>query len=211
MSALGRQYFFLGAARSATAKRDGATCPRRSPKGAGTSPSPNRMRMLCSAQSRLSHDYDWKEAGEQFRLAKASESLAVSSRSVCRCPIYRRWDDSGKLSNSREKAHCARSAEYSLAYGVKCVHTLVAEMYEPCDCRGTNALLEFDDRATYGAHSVIAFSHFFQGKLAEAREPAEEAFHRAPGTPWPREFRWPSGAEPARTSGRRNYWQRCAG
>jgi tetratricopeptide (TPR) repeat protein len=42
--------------------------------------------------------------------------------------------------------------------------------------------LEFDERHIV-AHSVIALAYFFQGKLAEAREWAQEAFHRTPLNP----------------------------
>ena len=40
-------------------------------------------------------------------------------------------------------------------------------------------VLEFDD-TNYLVYGVIGLSHFFQGKLSEAREPAEEAFRQAP-------------------------------
>lgn len=42
--------------------------------------------------------------------------------------------------------------------------------------------LEFDERHI-AAHSLIALAYFFQGKLAEARKWAEEAFHRTPLNP----------------------------
>jgi hypothetical protein len=43
-------------------------------------------------------------------------------------------------------------------------------------------VLEFDERHI-AAHSLIALAHFFQGKLAEGREWAEEAFRRTPLNP----------------------------
>jgi hypothetical protein len=43
-------------------------------------------------------------------------------------------------------------------------------------------VLEFDERHN-SAHSVIALAHFFQRKLPEAREWAEEAFRRTPLNP----------------------------
>ena len=39
---------------------------------------PSLWRMPCSAKLPQLHDYDWKEADEQFALARASESVSLS-------------------------------------------------------------------------------------------------------------------------------------
>ena len=51
-------------------------------------------------------------------------------------------------------------------------------MYEPAIVEARKAL-DLDDK-NYSAHMMIALSYFFQGKPAEAREPAEEAVRMAP-------------------------------
>jgi tetratricopeptide (TPR) repeat protein len=58
---------------------------------------------------------------------------------------------------------------------------LFAEMYERAIIEALKEL-QFDERHL-AAHSLIALAYFFQGKLAEAREWAEEAFHRTPLNP----------------------------
>ena len=58
---------------------------------------------------------------------------------------------------------------------------LCAGMYETAIAEARKAL-ELDD-GTYVPHLVIALSYFFQGKLAQAREPAEEALRIAPWEP----------------------------
>ena len=51
-------------------------------------------------------------------------------------------------------------------------------MYEPAIVEARKAL-KLDDRS-YLPPYVIALSYFFQGKMAEAQEAAEEAFRIAP-------------------------------
>ena len=58
---------------------------------------------------------------------------------------------------------------------------LFAEMYERAIVEAQKAL-EFEGR-NIAAHSLIALVHFLQGKLAEARESAEEAIRRTPFEP----------------------------
>jgi len=58
---------------------------------------------------------------------------------------------------------------------------LLAEMYERAIVEAQR-VLEFDERHI-AAHSLIALAHFFQGKLPEAREWAEEALRRTPLNP----------------------------
>jgi hypothetical protein len=56
-----------------------------------------------------SHDYDWKEAEEEFRLARASESLPADRLRPMQPSIYCRWDDSKKRSKSgRKPSHKTR-------------------------------------------------------------------------------------------------------
>ena len=67
----------------------------------------------------------------------------------------------------------------NMAYRGWHLHILLsAEMYERVIVEAQNEL-EFTERHI-AAHSQIALAHFFQGKLAEARESAEEAFRQTP-------------------------------
>jgi tetratricopeptide (TPR) repeat protein len=55
---------------------------------------------------------------------------------------------------------------------------LCAEMYEPAMVEARKALTLDDNNPV--SHWTIALTHFVQGRLAEAREPAEEAFRQLP-------------------------------
>jgi hypothetical protein len=46
------------------------------------------------------HDYDWKEADKQFKLARASESVLLSVRHLYATFYLSPWDDSRKLCNT---------------------------------------------------------------------------------------------------------------
>jgi serine/threonine-protein kinase len=123
-----------------------------------------------------SHDYDWKEAGEQFRQARASEPLSPSVYDLYAMSYLAPLGRFDEAIEQQEKA-IAQDPLNMFWRTRKCMLLLYAEMYEPAII-GARKVLEVDDR-DFLCHSVIALGNFFQGKLADAREPAEEAFHRA--------------------------------
>jgi tetratricopeptide (TPR) repeat protein len=121
------------------------------------------------------HDYDWKEAEEQFKLARASEPV---SPSVCNKYAGFYLTPLGRFEEALQESEKAIAQDpLNMAYRGWHLHILLsAEMYERTIVEAQNEL-EFDERHI-AAHSQIALAHFFQGKLAEAREWAEEAFRR---------------------------------
>lgn len=126
------------------------------------------------------HDYDWNEAGEQFRLATASESVPPHVRDVY---AFMYFLPLGRFQEAiQEHAKAIADDPLNAVWRTRQAFTfLCAEMYEPAIAAAQKAL-ELDDR-TYNPHWMIAVSYFLQGKLAEAREPAEEAFRIAPWFP----------------------------
>ena len=121
------------------------------------------------------HDYDWKEAEEQFRLARASESLPPVVHDMYALFYLLPLGRFEEAIQEQAKA-IAQDPLNTRWRAAQALTLLCAEMYEPAIVEARKAL-ELDDRS-YLAHLVIALSYFFQGKLAEAREPAEEAFRR---------------------------------
>jgi serine/threonine-protein kinase len=126
------------------------------------------------------HDYDWKEADEQFKLARASDSVPPS--------VHHMYAGSylSPLGRFEEALHLmerviAQDPLNMLYRGRQQLILLFAEMYERAIIEAQK-VLEFDERHI-AAHSLIALAHFFQGKLAEAREWAEQAFRRTPLNP----------------------------
>jgi eukaryotic-like serine/threonine-protein kinase len=120
------------------------------------------------------HEYDWKEAEEQFRLAMASESL----------PGYvRLWYSTFYLSPLgrfeeaiREDAKAVEEDPLNAYLRTRQPWRLFqAGRYELATVEARKAL-EFGG----SANLVLAMSYFAQGKFAEAREPAEEAYRNAP-------------------------------
>ncbi len=124
------------------------------------------------------HDYDWKEAEQQFRLARRSEFLPPDVHAwyaYCYLLPLGRFEEA-----IQECAKAVAQDPLNAGWRGNQVFVLVlAEMYEPAIAEARKAM-ELDDK-TQGCHWAIALSYFLQGKLAEAREPAEEAFRM---TPW---------------------------
>jgi TolB-like protein/tetratricopeptide (TPR) repeat protein/predicted Ser/Thr protein kinase len=124
-----------------------------------------------------SYDYDWKEAEEQFRLAKASEPLPPYVHDM-RAHFYLlplgRFEEALQ---ERMKA-IAQDPLNALWHAHQAFTFLCAEMYELAVVEARKAL-ELDDRI-YVPQWVIALSYFFQGKRVHAQESAEEAFRLAP-------------------------------
>jgi serine/threonine-protein kinase len=131
-------------------------------------------------QLAASHDYDWKEAEDQFKLARASGALTPGGHNEYAnyylLPL-------GRFEEAlQERAKAIAQDPLNPAWrGLQALTLLWSEMYQPAIAEARKAL-ELDD-PSYLPHYVIALCYFFQGKLAEARESAEEAFRRAPWHP----------------------------
>jgi TolB-like protein/Tfp pilus assembly protein PilF len=124
-----------------------------------------------------SHDYDWKKAEEQFRLAKGSEGFQPDVHTLYANVYLLPLGRFEEALQERAKA-IARDPLNGAWHGLKALTLLFAEMYESAIAEARKAL-ELDN-PTYLPHTVLALSYFSQGKLAEARESAEEAFRMAP-------------------------------
>ena len=81
------------------------------------------------------HDYDWKEAEEQFRLATASEPLPPDVHdmyAVCYLLPLGRFEEA--IARAGE-SHRTRPAEHSARLGSRRLRSLMRGMYERCHCR----------------------------------------------------------------------------
>ncbi len=123
-----------------------------------------------------SHDYDWKEAEEQFRLARVSESLPPDVHAWCALfyslPMGRFEEAIQGLAKAIAQDPLNRPWRAHLGFTLFC-----AEMYERAIAEARK-IEELEDH--YQPHMLMALSYCFQGKPAEAREPAEEAVRMAP-------------------------------
>ena len=155
------------------------------------------------------HDYDWKEAEEQFRLARASEPVAPNvRRSVCPVLFVAVGTIRGSDPGAGE-SHCARPAERSVARASG-LYIPLGRNVRTGDCRSAEGARPRRQQL-YGLTMAIALSYFFQGKRAEAREQAEEAFRIAPWKLWLWDS-WPAfWRKPVKRSGRRNCSQHSRG
>jgi TolB-like protein/Tfp pilus assembly protein PilF len=126
------------------------------------------------------YDYDWKEADEQFARARASESVSLSVHDVYAASYL---SPLGRFEEALQQTEqvIAQDPLNMLCRGRQVRILMLAEMYERAIVESQKAL-EFDERHN-SAHSMIALAHFFQGRLPEAREWAEEAFRRTPLNP----------------------------
>ena len=124
-----------------------------------------------------SYDYDWKEADEQFGLARASEPLPPYVHDM-RAHFYLLPLGQFEEALQERMRAIAQDPLNALWHAHQAFTLLCAEMYELAVVEARKAL-ELDDRI-YVAHWVIALSYFFQGKRVDAQEPAEEAFRLAP-------------------------------
>jgi TolB-like protein/Tfp pilus assembly protein PilF/predicted Ser/Thr protein kinase len=126
------------------------------------------------------HDYDWKEAEEQFRLARASESFPPDVRmgyAMFYLLPLGRFEEA-----MQEGAKAIAQDPLNSTWRARQTWTLLcAEMYELAIVEARKTLELDDGHRT--AHLAIALSYFFQGKPAESRQSAEEAFRVAPWNP----------------------------
>jgi tetratricopeptide (TPR) repeat protein len=126
------------------------------------------------------HDYDWKEADEQFKLAKLARTSESVSPSVHYMYAGHYLSPLGRFEEALQQAEkvIAQDPLNMLFRGRHLLILPFAEMYERAIVEAKR-MLEFDEKQP-GAHSLTALAHFFLGKLREAREWAEEAFRWAP-------------------------------
>jgi eukaryotic-like serine/threonine-protein kinase len=174
-SALGNLYFFLGYFFLRPMIEMAPLARAEARKALELLPSDPIAHVVLGATAAL-HDFDWKEAEEQFRVARASEPVPPFVHlmyALCLLPLGR--FEEAIQERAKLIAQDPLNAQWraSQALGFFC-----AEMYEPAIIEARKAL-EFDNRNSLG-HTVIALSYFSQGKLAEAREAAEEAYRLAP-------------------------------
>src|SRR5262249_17999786 len=175
-SALGSQYFFLGALGSRPLSELIPLARAEAWKALELLPSEPVAHTVLGAIA-VVHDYDWKEADEQFKLPRASESVSPSVHNMY-AGFY--LSPLGRFEEALQQSEkvIAQDPLNMLCRGRQLSILLLAEMYERAIVEGQK-VLEFDERSI-AVHSLIAVAHFFQGQLAEAREWAEEAFRRTP-------------------------------
>jgi serine/threonine-protein kinase len=174
-SALGYQYFLLGWVGSRMSEMI-PLARAEAWKALDLLPSEPIAHAMLGAIAAV-HDYDWKEADERFKLARASESVSPSVHHMY-TGFY--LSPLGRFEEALELAEkvIAEDPLNMLCRWSELRILLFAEMYERAIVEAQK-VLEFDERHIV-AHSLIGLAHFFQGKLAEAHEWAEEAFRRTP-------------------------------
>jgi tetratricopeptide (TPR) repeat protein len=178
-SALGLQYFFAGNAGLRPLSEMIPLARAEAWKALELLPSEPLAHAVLGAIAAV-HDYDWREADEQFKLARASESVSSSVHHMY-SGFY--LSALGRFEEALQHSEKIIAQDpLNLLYRGSQLRILVfAEMYERAIVEAQK-VLQFDE-ARIAAHSFIALAHFFQGKLAEAREWAEEGFRRTPLNP----------------------------
>jgi serine/threonine-protein kinase len=178
-SALGYQYFLLGAVGLRPMIEMAPLARAEARRALDLLPSEPMAHAVLGAVAAL-HDYDWTEAEEHSKLVRASESLAPEVHdfyALFYLSPLGRFDEA-----IQERAKAITQDPLNARWRARQGFTLLcAERYEPAIVEAQKAL-ELDDRS-FWPHYVIAMSYFSQGKLVEAREPAEEAFRLAPWHP----------------------------
>jgi serine/threonine protein kinase len=127
-----------------------------------------------------SHDYDWKEAGERFRQARAFKPLPPFVRAIY---ANQYLSPLGRFEEAlKEFAQVIAHDPLNVFWRSIHASTLLnAGMYERALIEARK-VLELDD-TNYIANFYIAHCFMKQGKLKEALESEEAAFRRAPW--WP--------------------------
>jgi TolB-like protein/tetratricopeptide (TPR) repeat protein/predicted Ser/Thr protein kinase len=175
-SALARQYFRLGALDLCPLSEMMPLARSEALKALELLPSEPTARAVLGAIAG-SYEYEWEEAGQQFRLALATEPLPPEVHDLYAVYYLLPLGRFKETIEQQAKAN-AHDPLNVLWRSNQFLSLLGAEMYERAILEARK-VLEFDDR-NYVAQFVIASGLFFQGKLAEAREPAEDAFRLAP-------------------------------
>jgi len=123
------------------------------------------------------HDYDWKEAEEQFRLARASEPVHPGVR-IAYALYY--LVPLGRFEEAlQEQAEAIAQDPLNAVWRtLRAATFFFAGMYERAISEARVGI-DLGDRS-HLPHGLIAESNFFQGRFAESRESAEEAFRVAP-------------------------------
>ena len=173
-TALGGLYFILGAVGFRPLSEMAPLARAEARKALELVPSEPKAHALLGAIA-ASHDYDWREAGEHFRLA-GLPSLSPGSSRICRVflvPLVRFEE----AIQERSKA-IAQDPVNAVLHAQQAFTLVCAERYELAMVEARKALA-LADRSPL-SHWAIALSHFVQGRSAEAREPAEEAFRQLP-------------------------------
>jgi tetratricopeptide (TPR) repeat protein len=123
-----------------------------------------------------SHDFDWKEAEEQFRLARVSEPIPPDVHALYALFYLLPLGRFEEAIQEHAKA-IAQDPLKAVLRGYQATTLIWAEMYEHAIAEARKEL-ELED--SYHPYMMIALSYFFQGKTAEAREQAEEAVRMGP-------------------------------
>ena len=174
-SALGSLYFILGAVGLRPLSEMAALARAEAREALELVPSEPKAHALLGAIA-ASH-YDWQDAEQQFKLARASESLPPEVHAMYADYFLAPLGRFEEALHERAKA-LAQDPVNDLLHAQQAFTLLSAGVYELAMVEARKAL-ELDDR-NHLSHLVIALSHFLQGRLAEARESAEEAFSQAP-------------------------------
>jgi eukaryotic-like serine/threonine-protein kinase len=123
------------------------------------------------------HDYDWKEAEEQFRRARASESFHPGVR-IAYALFYLLPLGRFEEAIEEQAQAIAQDPVNPLWRSLRAGTFFFAGMYERAVAAAREAI-ELGDRSHIPI-AVTAECHLYQGRLAEAREMAEEGFRVAP-------------------------------
>jgi TolB-like protein/predicted Ser/Thr protein kinase len=175
-SALGYQYFLLGGLGLRPMSEMVLLARAEARKALELLPSEPAAHLVLGAIAAL-HDYDWKEAEEQFKLVQASGTLAPEIHDMYALfyllPL-------GRFEEAiRERSKAIEQDPLNSRWRARQAFTyLCADRYELAIPEARKAL-DLDDRS-FWPHYVIAHSYCLQGKLAEALGPAEEAVRIAP-------------------------------
>jgi serine/threonine-protein kinase len=175
-SALGAQYYHLGFVGLRPISEVAPLARAEARKALELRPSDPNAHALLGTLAAL-HDYDWKEAEEQFRLARASESVPPNVHDMY---AFNYLLPLGRFKEAiQERAKAIVQDPLNSPWPARQAFTLLcADMYQPAIVEAKKAL-ELDDSALLPQY-VIALSYFLQGKLAEARQSAEDLFRIAP-------------------------------
>jgi TolB-like protein/Tfp pilus assembly protein PilF len=177
-SDLGREYFVLGFYGLRQLSEMVALARAEARKALELSPSEPNAHGVLGGIAAL-HDYDWKEAEEQFMLARASEPVPPNVRGAYAQYYLLPLGRFEEAIQEQAKA-IAQDPLNGQRRALQAFTLLWAEMYQPAIVEARK-VLDFENAPN--AHLAIALSSLFLGKRAEAREPAEEAFRIAPWNP----------------------------